>query len=70
MWHNADFLRLSLSLRLLQWSVGRVARQRSAKPRTAVRICYRPQDFLKASARSAGAFLVRANGACSDECKD
>lgn len=24
-------------------SVGRVARQRSAKPRTAVRICYRPQ---------------------------
>ncbi len=30
-----------------KWSDGRVARQRSAKPRTAVRIRFRPQNFAE-----------------------
>ncbi len=42
------------------WSGGRVARQRSAKPRTAVRIRSRPQILNKPPRDSEGALLFPA----------
>lgn len=38
---------LSLHRKIAIGSVGRAVRQRSAKPRTAVQICYRPQKPLE-----------------------
>ena len=42
---------LSLHRKIATGSVGRAVRQRSAKPRTAVQICYRPQLHAKAFER-------------------